>query len=97
MVWPIMRDACRRSIHLRDGVEASQRDGSFVSRQFCDGSFRGSALSSILAFNEQYGTVPGQQPASGNLRVLALWEDDGQAGSNPLWLENARKSRCSME
>ena len=25
MVWPIMEDACRRSIHLKDGVEASQR------------------------------------------------------------------------
>src|SRR5258708_6241372 len=25
MVWPIMGNACRRSIHLKDGVEASQR------------------------------------------------------------------------
>src|ERR1700676_4931105 len=25
MVWPIMGDVCRQSIHLKDGVRASQR------------------------------------------------------------------------
>src|SRR5579859_4056210 len=43
MVWPIMGDACRQSLHLKDGVEASQR----VRR-----SGR-SAPSSTFAFNEQ--------------------------------------------
>src|SRR6266851_4450299 len=51
MVWPIMGDACRRSIHLKDGVEASQR----VRR-----SGR-SAPSSTLAFNEQSGNCSGPE------------------------------------
>src|SRR5258708_37900551 len=53
MVWPIMGGACRRSIHLKDGVEASQRVRS-----------SGEALGRTLAFNEQSGTVPGQKSAS---------------------------------
>src|SRR5712692_4971799 len=51
MVWPIMGDACRQSIHLKDGVEASQR----VRR-----SGR-SAPSSTLAFNEQSGNCSGPE------------------------------------
>src|SRR6266446_3077661 len=51
MVWPIMGDACRRSIHLKDGVEASQRVRS---------SGR-SAPSSTVAFNEQSGNCSGPE------------------------------------
>src|ERR1700731_5444168 len=51
MVWPIMGDACRRSSHLKDGVEASQRVRS---------SGR-SAPSSTLAFNEQSGNCSGPE------------------------------------
>src|SRR5713226_2904151 len=51
MVWPIMGDACRRSIHLKDGVEASQRVRS---------SGR-SAPSSTLACNEQSGNCSGPE------------------------------------
>src|SRR6266702_4083526 len=63
MVWPIMGDACRRSIHLKDGVEASQR----VRR-----SGR-SAPSSTLAFNEQSGNCSGPEvgiPVSSSLPFL---------------------------
>src|SRR5580692_9115434 len=49
MVWPIMGDARRRSIHLKDGVEASQRLRS---------SGR-SAPSSTLGFKEQSGNCSG--------------------------------------
>src|SRR5437660_11160432 len=55
MVWPIMGDACRRSIHLKDGVEASQRVRS---------SGR-SAPSSTLAFNEQSGNCSGPEVGFG--------------------------------
>src|ERR1700736_1414024 len=51
MVWPIMGGACRRSVHLKDVVEASQRVRS--SGQ--------SAPSSTLAFNEQSGNCSGPE------------------------------------
>src|SRR5579859_2685754 len=51
MVWPIMGDACRQSLHLKDGVEASQR----VRR-----SGR-SAPSSTFAFNEQFVNCSGPE------------------------------------
>src|ERR1700722_1079672 len=57
MVWPIMGDACRRSIHLKDGVEASQR---------VRGSGR-SAPSSTLAFNEQSGNCAGPEVLFGEV------------------------------
>src|SRR5712691_10060823 len=59
MVWPIMGDACRRSIHLKDGVEASQR----VRR-----SGR-SAPSSTLAFNEQSGNCSGPEVGFEEIRL----------------------------
>ena len=74
MVWPIMGDACRRSIHLKDGVEASQRVRSSVSLQnenvrfeqsrnvrFRVRSSGRSAPSSTLAFNEQSGNCSGPE------------------------------------
>src|SRR6266849_1562452 len=71
MVWPIMGDACRRSIHLKDGVEASQR----VRR-----SGR-SAPSSTLAFNEQSGNCSGPEVSFAEITVDLLearfWIDSG--------------------
>jgi hypothetical protein len=54
-----MGDACRRSIHLKDGVEASQRFRS---------SGR-SAPSSTLAFNEQSGNCSGPEIGRCGIRV----------------------------
>ena len=50
-----MGDACRRSIHLKDGVEASQRVRSPGQ----------SAPSSTLAFNEQSGNGSGPETGLG--------------------------------
>src|ERR1700716_134010 len=100
MVWPSMGDACRRSIHLKDGVEASQRVRS---------SGR-SASSSTLAFNEQSGNCSGPEvgfedskPVSGQLPCSRQYanhqkSDDGallraaQVAYN-IWLD-VHKTQC---
>src|SRR5216684_6035301 len=59
MVWPIMGNACRRSIHLKDGVEASQRVRSSGR------SARSSRLWHPLGVTSNPETIPGQKSASG--------------------------------
>ena len=63
-----MGDACRRSIHLKDGVEASQRVRS-----------SGEARRAVhLRLTSNPETVPGQKSACGKLRSLP---SDGQTRS----------------
>src|SRR5262245_13238508 len=51
MVWPIMGDACRRSIHLKNGVEASQRVRGSLSKLFRNVPFLTSVeMSPFLCF-----------------------------------------------
>src|SRR5258708_7642292 len=89
MVWPIMGDACRRSIHLKDGVEASQR----VRR-----SGR-SAPSSTFAFNEQSGNCSGPEVQLWEVTApvtlaIDLWADDGPLGSCGHFVGSVRTSAC---
>src|SRR5438132_11922570 len=75
MVWPIMGDACRRSIHLKDGVEASQR----VRR-----SGR-SAPSSTLAFAIRKLFRARSRLIGSDLRAWhRLWTDYGLTGVWPI-------------
>ena len=71
MVWPIMGDACRRSIHLKDGVEASQRVAVLgearraVHLRLTSNPEMFRARSPIKAVDSAWGTVAGAKNLAG--------------------------------